>query len=174
MYLIHSPAPGEAWMRVAIPEHGAAIVPVGAGATELGAGPDPRAPALVLPFALHGGAAAALLVRAGSPDVRVDGQRPLSVCVLHERSELLVAGARLYFTARRPLEVARYTGDAACGVCGDPADGALAIACSACGAVAHEGALAEGGERACFSHRGACPGCQLPLEAFAWLPAEAP
>ena len=174
MFLVHRPEPGRAWQRAAISERGVAIVPNGAGAAILRCGPDPQAPAWVVPFVLHGTSAAALLVRPEALDVHVGGQRPLSLSVLAERSEILVGAARLYFTARRPLEVAPYRGDEACGVCGEPVDGCQAIVCTGCAAVAHEGALAKGGERACFSHRGACPGCQLPREAFAWLPEEPP
>lgn len=172
MFLVHRPEPDQAWQRCAISELGIAIVPMDAGAVALASGSDPRAPARVVPFALHGVPAAALLVRPGAMDVHVGGRRPLSVSVLEERSELLVGGARLYFTARRPLQVASYRGAAACGVCGEPVDGCQVIVCTGCAAVAHEGALAEGGERSCFSHLGACPGCQLPREAFAWLPEE--
>jgi hypothetical protein len=95
---------------------------------------------------------------------------PLPVTVLEERSEIVWRDRRFYFTQRRPLEARPYEGDAECGVCGEPAGGCVAITCSGCGAVSHEGALREGGERACFSHRSGCPGCGLDRPDFAWSP----
>ena len=172
LFLIHRPDPSQTWQRGTIPELGAAIIPRGAGASILRGDPDPHAPALVVPFEFHGRPAAALLVRPGNVNVVVGGRQPLLLSVLEERSEILVGDATLYFTARRPLEVSSYCGEAVCGVCGDPVHGCQAIVCSGCGAVAHEGALAQEGERACFTHRGVCPGCELPRETFSWLPEE--
>jgi len=172
LYLIHRYEPGQSWQRSKIPELGTAIVSTGAGASALRDGPDPHAPARVVPFDFQGRPAAALLVRPGGVDVVVGGRQPLSLSVLEERSEILVGDATLYFTARRPLEVSSYHGEAVCGVCGDPVDGCQVIVCTGCGAIAHEGALVEADERACFTHRGVCPGCELPREAFSWLPEE--
>ena len=133
-----------------------------------------QADAYVVPFVESEVRHAALVVTRGVRDLYVGGRRPLDVSVLEERAEIVLGGKRLYFTGREPLAVSRHEGDASCGVCGDPARGSEAIECTNCAAVTHEGALAEGGERLCFSHRGACPGCQLRREDFDWTPDGGP
>lgn len=173
MPLIHPDHSGSGWSRTPIPDGGLALRRGGPGEVELesapGDAPTP-ADAWVLPFVENGTRHAALVVAPGVRDLFVGGRRPLDVLVLEEGMELVMGGARLYFTAREPLVIARHQGDALCGVCGEPAKGCDAVACTSCAAVTHEGALADGGERLCFSHRGSCPGCQLRREDFNWTP----
>lgn len=173
MPLIHSDDSGSGWSRTPIPDGGLALWRGGSGNIELqpapGAGRTP-ADAWVLPFVENGTRHAALVVAPGVRDLFVGGRRPLDVLVLEENMEVVIGRARFYYTTREPLVIARHQGDASCGVCGDPVKGCDAIGCARCAAVTHEGALADGGERLCFSHRGSCPGCQLRREDFDWTP----
>lgn len=165
---------GEAgWSRAEIPEEGVALRCSTSGTVELLPVGDARADAWVIPVVESGTRHAALVVAAAAADLFVGGRRPLPVSLLDERSEIVLGGERVYFSARRPLSVTRYAGDASCGVCGDRVDGCEAVVCTHCSAVTHEGALVDAGERHCLSERGACPGCQLHREDFDWSPEDA-
>ncbi len=173
MPLIHRDHSGSGWSRTPIPDGGLALWRRGPDKVELGSvseAPETPADAWVVPFIENGSRHAALVVAPGVRDLFVGGRSPLDVIVLEERIELVIRGARLYFTAREPLVIARHEGAASCGVCGEPVKDCDAIGCTSCAAVTHEGALADGGERLCFSHRGSCPGCQLRREDFDWTP----
>ncbi len=173
MPLIHSDDSGSGWSRTPISDGGLALWRGGSGAVELGPAPEDaltRADAWVLPFVENGARHAALVVAPGVRDLFVGGRRPLDVLVLEEHMEIVLGGARIYFTAREPLVIARHEGAANCGVCSEPVKDCDAIGCTSCAAVTHEGALADGGTRNCFSHRGSCPGCQLRREDFDWTP----
>jgi hypothetical protein len=112
-------------------------------------------------------------VAAGERGLFVDGEQPLRLSVLSERSEISLRGERLYFTAREPLRVELWSGDPdECALCGEPLDGARVIVCTGCGAATHEGALPDGGERLCFSHHGRCPRCHLTRGDFSWTPED--
>ena len=173
MPLIHLDDCSGDWARTEIPDGGLALWRGASGDVELGSAPEDaptRADAWVFPFVENGARYAALVVAPGVRDLFVGGRRPLDVIVLEERMEVVIGGARLYFTAREPLVIARYEGAASCGVCGEPVRDCDAIVCTGCAAVTHEGKLADGGERQCFEHRGSCPGCQLRREEFSWMP----
>lgn len=173
MLLVHSHHSGSGWSRTPIPDAGLAVGRGSAGEVELmpaTGGERTCADAWVLPFIESGVPHAALVVAPGVRDLFVGGRRPLGVLVLQERAEVAIGRERLYYTAREPLVIARHEGDANCGVCGEPAKGCDAITCTSCAAVTHEGALVDGGERLCFTHRGSCPGCQLRREDFEWTP----
>lgn len=168
--LIHRPDTGALWRRADIPSEGLALLRGASGAVELATGRDANAAAYVVPFLENERFQAALVLARAERDLCVGGRRPLPVTVLDERAEIVLGGARLYFTAREPLSIALYAGEASCSVCGDPARDCIAIVCTGCGAVAHEGRLAGGEPRLCFTHRGSCPGCELRREDFAWWP----
>lgn len=172
MYLLHRSDDG--WARLAIPPHGAALRHHGDGTqVELFAGRDAQAPAHVVPFFENERPHAALLVAPSARAVFLDGVTPLGLAVLGERSELMLGGVRLYFTAREPLVVSRCAASAEeCALCGDACEGALVVRCSGCGAVTHEGALRDGRELLCFSHGGRCPRCQLTREDLDWTPED--
>ncbi len=173
MPLIHFDTTGCHWDRTPIPAGGLAVGRGAAGEVELepATGTErTRVDAWVLPFVENGVPHAALVVARGVHDLFVGGRRPLSVLVLQERAEVAIGRERLYYTTREPLVIARHQGDTNCGVCGEPAKGCDAITCTSCAAVTHEGELADGGERLCFTHRGSCPGCQLRREDFEWTP----
>jgi hypothetical protein len=171
MQLIHRPEGHSDFQRTEIPNagltlrrssDGVALVPFGAK--------HKNDAAHVLPFVENELRCAALVVASGVRDLYVGGQRPPDVRVLSEREEIVLGAARVYFTARKPLVVARHEGDASCGVCGDAVHGCDAIDCTHCSAVTHAGPLADGGERQCFEHRGSCPGCGLKFDDFEWTP----
>lgn len=172
MQLIHRRDGDRAFRRTEIPDAGLALRRAAAGGVDLVplAGEHARDVAHVLPFVENEVRCAALVVAPGVRDLYLGGRRPVDVCVLSERDEIVLAGHRLYFTLREPLSVARYEGHASCGVCGDTVHGCDAIRCTHCTAVTHAGALAGGGERPCFEHRGSCPGCGLRREDFEWMP----
>jgi hypothetical protein len=175
MQLIHHDGEGDPrWTRTEIPEEGLGLVCDAPGDVELVSVRERRADAWIVPFRESEGLPqAALILSPRARDFFVGGRRPAEVSLLEERSEVVLGGARLYFTARRPLEVERYEGGAVCGVCGESANGCEAIRCAQCQAVTHEGAMADGSERLCFTSRGRCPGCQLRREDFDWKPEEA-
>lgn len=168
------------WERVPVPPEGVALVRVReeTGAAErvhvaIVPGRAPDAAAHLVPFEENQRPSAALVLAPSAESLFVDGVAPLRVCVLGERSEIALARTRFYFTARRPLAVTRHTGGAAdCALCGESVEGAQVIACTGCGAVTHEGALAGGEERRCFSHHGRCPRCHVSRDDFAWIPEQ--
>jgi hypothetical protein len=172
MRLIHRPDGDTDFRRTEIPHEGLALRRVASGSVEFVpfANANARDAAHVLPFVENEVRSAALVVAPGVCDLYVGGRRPFDVCVLAERAEIVLGTARVYFTAREPLTVARYEGDAPCGVCGEGVRGCDAITCTYCAAVTHAGALADGAERQCFEHRGSCPGCGLRTEDFEWMP----
>jgi hypothetical protein len=171
MHLLHRNGDAD-FQRTEIPDDGLALRRTGSGGVELVPFDDVREDdaAHVLPFVENDLRSAALVAAPATRDVYLGGRRPVDVCVLAERDEIVIGDRRLYFTARQPLVVERYDGGGSCGVCGDAVRGCDAIACTHCGAVTHAGALADGGERSCFEHRGSCPGCGLRAEDFEWMP----
>jgi hypothetical protein len=172
MQLIHRPEGDADFRRTEIPDGGLALRRSGSGGVQLVRSRKPHEcdAAHVLPFVENEVRGAALVVAPGIRDLYLGGRRPLDVCVLAERDEIVLGADRFYFTARRPLTVVRYDGDASCGVCGDAVLGCDAIECTHCSAVTHAGALADGSERPCFEHRGSCHGCGLRSEDFEWMP----
>jgi hypothetical protein len=173
VFLLHPCDDGRGWARRRIHDEGAALLPAAGDSVEIVAGRHPDAAAHVLPFVENERPSAALVVAASGHSIFVDGCPPLGLEVLDERAELVLNGARLYFTAREPLVVARYAGNPdGCALCGDPLEGALVIACTGCGAITHEGTLGDGRELLCFTHHGRCPRCRLQREDFAWAPPE--
>lgn len=161
------------WQRSEIPDEGLALRRGASGGVDLLPGGEEPADAWVVPCDESGARHAALVVARGVRDLFVGGHRPLPLSLLEERSEIVLGGERIYFSARRPLALTRYAGDASCGVCGDRVDGCEAVVCTHCAAVTHDGALVREGERRCLSERGACPGCQLRREDFDWSPEDA-
>jgi hypothetical protein len=156
------------WQRQEIPTEGLSLR-FGEDGLELEAGRARDATAWVM---LGSAESEAVLVARDSRGLFVNGLMPLRIAVLEERSEILVRGERLYFSGRDPLVVTRREADGPCRVCNDPTAGAECVACPQCGAVAHEGALAAGGERHCFSHVGRCSGCGLTPGDFDWTPED--
>jgi hypothetical protein len=173
MQLIHRPEGAAGFQRIPIPDAGLALRRTASGELALAPphGVDGEV-AQVRVFVENDVRGAALVVAPGVRDVYLGGLRPLGVCVLAERDEIVVGAQRLYFTARTPLARGRHEHDASCGVCGDPVRGCEAVVCSSCGACTHDGALADGTERRCLGHRGACPGCGLREEDLCWMPQE--
>jgi hypothetical protein len=174
VHVIHRPDRDTDFRRAEIPDEGLALRRGASGGVELVPLEKVHAhdAAHVLPFVENEVRCAALVVAPGVRDLYLGGRRPVDVCVLAERDEIVLGKGRLYFTAREPLSVARYEGHASCGVCGDAVRGCVAITCTHCAAVTHAGTLADGGERSCFEHRGSCPGCGLRKEEFQWTPDE--
>ena len=172
MQLIHRPDGDTTFCRTGIPDGGLSLRRTASGRVKLAHGRKAHADdaARVVPFVENEERRAALIVAPGVRDLFLGGRRPVDVCALAERDEIVLGAARLYFTARRPLVVARHEDDASCGVCGDNARGCDVIACTHCAAVTHAGALPDGGERDCFAHRGSCPGCGLRKDDFEWMP----
>lgn len=171
MHLIHRPDRHADFQRTEIGDEGLALRRVARCQLELVpfASLHAHDAAHVVPF-IENVRRATLVVAPGIRDLYVGGRRPLDVCVLAERDEIVLGDDRLYFTAREPLAVARYEGHASCGVCGEAVHGCDAITCTHCATVTHAGALADGGVRPCFEHRGSCPGCGLHEEDFDWTP----
>ena len=172
MQLIHRSEGDVDFQRSEIPDSGLALRRNVSGGVQLvrSRKPHARDAARVLPFVENEVRGAALVVARGIRDLYLGGRGPLEGCGLAAGDEIVLGADRFYFTARRPLAVARYEGDASCGVCGDAVLGCDAIQCTHCSAVTHAGALADGGARPCFEHRGSCPGCGLRADDFEWMP----
>jgi hypothetical protein len=161
--------PGGSFGRVEVPEVGLSLVPGGAG-LDLVEGAVEAASARVMPF----GRQAVLLLGTGAR-VLVNGEPALSVAVVEERDELLVAGESLLFgslrvTAPRPL--VGEDGAQRCGRCrrllylGD-----VVIECGHCSGLHHEGLPSgEEEELLCWSHGPACGVCQRARGG--WAPGD--
>jgi hypothetical protein len=178
MHLIHRRKNDRGFHRSEIPDEGLSLRPHASGGMSLipSRGAAARAAARVVPFVENDARYVALVVAPGVRDLTLGGRRPVDVCVLSERDEIVLGGSRAYFSARTPLVVSRHdddASDAVCGVCSDAVRGCEVITCTHCSAVTHAGALRDGGLRDCFEHRGSCPGCGLHKQDFEWMPESA-
>jgi hypothetical protein len=179
MQLIHRlDGPGDRdseFRRSEIPDGGLTLRRSASGGVKLvrARGAHAEDVARIVPFVENEARQAALIVAPGVRDLTLGGLRPVDVCVLAERDEIVLGGSRAYFTTRSPLVVSRHEHDACCGVCGDPVRGCEVIACTHCAAVTHAGAVLDGDPRDCFEHRGSCPGCGLRKQDFEWMPENA-
>jgi hypothetical protein len=175
MQIIHRHDSDSEFRRSEIPVWGLALRRSSAGGMKLVRSRTAHADdaARIVPFVENQVHQAALIVSSGVRDLTLGGRRPVDVCVLGERDEIVLGGSRAYFTSRTPLAVSRCddeASDATCGVCSDVVGGSEVIACTHCSAVTHAGALSDGGTRDCFEHRGSCPGCGLRKQDFEWMP----
>ena len=152
--------------RVPIPCEGLAICRQANG--ELGlAGADHERPlALVIRFYENGAQRAALICSPLIRDLWIEGGRPVAgLCVLEDRAEIAVAGARLFFSAADSDEELRFPdghAPARCARCTRPLlTGDQVLRCGRCRALQHEGELAgrEGQKRLCASYDERCPSC---------------
>ncbi len=168
------------WTRNAIPESGLAMYRDGNGVVKFESQDVESIVAHLIRFRDGGRVVTALITSRYPADLFVNGERPLGVCVLEDRSELSVSGELLYFTSFEALAVTRHKPSArssSCARCTQVlCEGDEALRCSACGALHHEGKLAgtDRGERLCFSYDDSrCAGCGRHRSDLEWTPEEA-
>ena len=162
--------PAGSFSRIDVPAEGLSLVPSREG-LDLVEGTDEAALAQVMPFERQ----AVLLLGTGAR-VLVNGEPALSVAIVEERDELLVAGEPLLFGSVRataPRAFVAEDGAQRCGRCHrvlDPGD--VVIECGNCSGLHHEG-VPSGEEEAllCWSHATVCGMCQH--DRGGWTPGEA-
>jgi len=131
----------------------------------------------VVPFTVNGGRGAALVTRRHAA-IRLNGCAPLSVTVLDDRDEILIAGHLAYFAACSPTEARSFPAAASATDCArckrrlDPDD--IVRPCPACAALQHAGRLAKAPREVldCAQYDPACGGCGRRYDAMLWAPGD--
>ncbi len=167
------------WTRLPIPEEGLALCRSDEGSLALGAQDRGRLAALLVPFVENGVARVALLRSPLSEDMWLNGSRPVGdLHVLQDRDEIALHGDALYFGTAGEAEITLFPeidAQTLCARCtGILRAGDRSVACPACGAWHHEGALVRSRdeERSCWSYDEKCGACHRVRESLCWSPED--
>jgi hypothetical protein len=151
----------------AVPIRGEGLAICRAGGNALGVEPAGAARpfALVVPVEEHGAPRAALICSPLGTDLLVSGYRPLGgLCLLEDRAEISVRGARLFFVGADPQPVMRFPAKASAVNCAR-CHGRLAVGddvqrCPFCRRWMHEGQpVGRDVKLDCASYDERCPSC---------------
>jgi hypothetical protein len=125
--------------------------------------------ALLHPWQEAAGSASYLLLVKPGVEVRLNGRQPLSLSLLHDRDEIAVGNAKVYFTTESLPTVGPFPGSAEtlfCARCKSAlAAGALAVQCPGCHLWYH-----AYDDRPCWTYHTHCV-CGHPTHGdFVWRP----
>jgi len=164
-----------------------------AATVQIGSGDDgrivvgewvPHPAVTIVPYAEYAKVRAVLVSSAGTgARVTVNGYPPLGLTLLEDRDEIVIRRertgdfARFVFGELEAAHVVRFAeapaacGDDRCARCRKRLQsGDAAVRCPVCGRWYHEGPLASGARRECFSYDPLCGGCLTARAAMSWSP----